>query len=155
MPRVDVKITFHKPQVVAAIKAASDYGLSMTGIQALKDTSQYVPKDQATLESSGLSSSSRKRKSKPHTPMREGGYTTSDKKAVDGELTLRWSTPYAQYLWHGDVMHGNPNSRTYGPEKLKFTEAMAREEWAKYAQKVHGETWKKVYEAALKKGLIT
>lgn len=133
MPKVDVKITFHKPQVVAAIKGANDYAVTMMADQALKDIGQYVPKDQTTLESSGHSS--------------------SDQKAEEGELTLRWSTPYAQYLWHGDVMHGNPNSRTYGPEKLKFTEAMAREEWAKYAQKVHGEAWKKVYEAAFEKGL--
>lgn len=133
MPSVDVRITFYKPQVVASIKAASNYGVEMMAAQALKDTSQYVPEDQTTLKSSASSS--------------------SDQKAEDGELTLRWSTPYAQYLWHGDVMHGNPNSRTYGPEKLEFTEAMAREEWAKYAQKVHGEMWKKVYEAAFKKGL--
>lgn len=135
MPKAEVKTTFHTPQVVANIKAASDYGVTMMADQALKDISQYVPKDQITLEGSGISS--------------------SDQKAEDGILTLRWSTPYAQYLWHGDVMHGNPASRTYGPEKLKFTEAMAREEWAKYAQKVHGDRWEKVYEAAFRKGLET
>ena len=66
---------------------------------------------------------------------------------------MRWSTPYAQYLWHGDVMYGNPTTRTYGPEKLSFTSALAREEWAKYAKEVHGEEWKKVYQAALKRRL--
>ena len=69
------------------------------------------------------------------------------------KFDLRWSTPYAQYLWHGDVMYGNPTSRTYGPEKLSFTSALARKEWAKYAREVHGEDWKKVYQAALKEGL--
>ena len=66
------------------------------GVQALQDTSQHVPRDQYTLENSGISA--------------------SDRKAVDGKFTMRWSTPYAQYLWHGEVMYGNPTNRTYGPE---------------------------------------
>lgn len=115
------------------IKAASDEALTLMGNQALQDASMYVPKDQHTLENSGLSS--------------------SDQKAVNGVFRMRWSTPYAQYLWNGDVMHGNPANRTYGPEKLRFTAALAREEWAKYAQKVHGDEWKKVYEAAFQREL--
>lgn len=133
MAKVIPKVTFHKFQAAARIEAASDKALTMMANQALKDIGQYVPKDQTTLESSGL--------------------TSSDQKAVNGEFTMRWSTPYAQYLWHGDVMFGNPRHRTYGPEKLKFTDALAREEWAKYAQQVHGKKWKSVYEAALKKEL--
>lgn len=54
---------------------------------------------------------------------------------------------------HDYVMYGNPTTRTYGPEKLSFTSALAREEWAKYAKEVHGEEWKKVYQAALKRRL--
>lgn len=115
------------------IKAASNYGLTVMGNQALQDVSQYVPKDQHTLENSGLSN--------------------SDKAAVDGKFRMRWSTPYAQYLWNGEVMYGNPTSRTYGPEKLSFTSALAREEWAKYAREVHGDEWKKVYQVAMRKGL--
>ena len=46
-------------------------------------------------------------------------------------------------------------NRTYGPKKLKFTAALAREEWAKYAKEVHGEEWKKVYQAALKRRMDT
>lgn len=64
---------------------------------------------------------------------------------------MRWSTPYAQYLWNGDVMYGNPTSRTYGPKRISFTSALAHEEWAKYAREVYGEQWKKVYQAALKR----
>ena len=130
MAKIKTRVTFHKSQVKALIKAASDYGLTVMGNQALHDASQYVPVDQHTLENSGL--------------------TNSDQRAVDGKFVMRWSTPYAQYLWHGDVMYGNPNARTYGPEKLTFTAAMAREEWAKYAQEVHGAEWRKVYEAAMK-----
>lgn len=134
MPKIETRVTFHKAQANALIKASSDYGLTMMGNQALQDVSQYVPKDQHTLENSGL--------------------TASDKNAVDGKFRMRWQTPYAQYLWHGDVMYGNPDSRTYGPEKLSFTSALAREEWAKYAKEVHGDEWKKVYEAAMKRRMI-
>ena len=64
---------------------------------------------------------------------------------------MRWSTPYAQYLWNGDVMYGNAGNSTYGPEKLTFTSALAREEWAKYVKEVHVEEWKKVYQAAIRR----
>ena len=103
------------------------------GIQALQDVSQYVPKDQGTLENSGISD--------------------SDQRAQNGKFKLRWATPYAQYLWHGDVMYGNPKNRTYGPEKLSFTSALAREEWAKYAYEIYGEEWRLVYQVALERGL--
>lgn len=130
MPKITTRVTLYRKEAVAQIKALSDRGLTLMGLQALEDASMHVPKDQGTLESSGIA--------------------TSDQKAVNGEYTLRWSTPYAQYLWHGDVMYGNPTNRSYGPEKLTFTAALAREEWAKYAREVYGAEWKKVYEAAMK-----
>ena len=133
MPKIKTSVSFDVKRAKAVINANIDDALTIMGNQALEDVGQYVPKDQKTLENSGLSHSSRK--------------------AKDGRFLLRWDTPYAQYLWHGDVMYGNPGSRTYGPEKLNFTSAMAREEWAKYAKEVHGEEWKKVYQAALRKGL--
>lgn len=133
MPKISTRVTFNKASAIALIKAVSDDALTAMGSQALQDASKHVPKDQGTLENSGISS--------------------SDRKAKDGKFTLRWDTPYAQYLWHGDVMYGNPGGRTYGPEKLNFTSALAREEWAKYAKEVYGEEWKKVYQAALRKGL--
>lgn len=123
-------MTFDRAATIARIKAASNDALTAMGNQALMDASKHVPKDQGTLENSGLS--------------------LSDKKAVEGVYTLRWNTPYARYLWHGDVMYGNPTSRTYGPEKLSFTSALAHEEWAKYAKEIYGEEWKAVYQAALK-----
>ena len=118
-------------RAAARIKAANDAALTDMGNQALMDVSQYVPKDQGTLRDSGLSG--------------------SDSQAKDGRFAMRWNTPYAQYLWHGDVMHGNPTNRTYGPDKISFTSALAREEWAKYASQVHGKEWEKVYQAALKR----
>ena len=133
MPKISTRVTFNKPKAVALIKAVSDEALTIMGNQALQDVGQYVPKDQEILENSGLSN--------------------SDKNAKDGKFYMRWDTPYAQYLWHGDVMYGNPVDRSYCPENLNFTSAFAREEWAKYAREVHGEEWKKVYQAALRKGL--
>lgn len=130
MPKISTRVTFDKERAKAVIKAASDKALSIMGVQALGDIKAFVPKDQGTLKDSGISS--------------------SDQKAVDGKMVLRWSTPYAQYLWHGDVMFGDPTNRTYGPKKIKFTDALAREEWAKYAQEIYGEEWRQVYQAALK-----
>lgn len=130
MVKIKTRVTFDRAATIARIKAASNDALTAMGNQALMDASKHVPKDQGTLENSGLS--------------------LSDKKAVEGVYTLRWNTPYARYLWHGDVMYGNPTSRTYGPEKLSFTSALAHEEWAKYAKEIYGEEWKAVYQAALK-----
>ena len=130
MAKIKTRVTFDRAATIARIKAASNDALTAMGNQALMDASKHVPKDQGTLENSGLS--------------------LSDKKAVEGVYTLRWNTPYARYLWHGDVMYGNPTSRTYGPEKLSFTSALAHEEWAKYTKEIYGEEWKAVYQAALK-----
>ncbi len=133
MPKIRTRVTFDTAAAVAKIKAANDIALTAMGNQALQDTSKHVPRDQGTLRDSGISA--------------------SDVSARGGVFTMRWNTPYAQYLWNGDVMYGNPTERTYGPEKLKFTDALAREEWAKYAKEVYGEEWKKVYQAALRREL--
>lgn len=130
MLKVKRSVTFDKKAAAAMLVAAKDEALTMLGDQALKDVTQYVPKDHATL--------------------RRSGETNSDTKAKDGVYVLRWDTPYARYLWHGKVMHGDPTNRTYGPDHIKFTDALAREEWAKYAQKVHGADWRRVYQAAMK-----
>lgn len=133
MANIKVKIRFDKRAAAAEIRDACNEALTDLGHQASKDTMQYVPRDQGDLRSSSL--------------------THSDKHAQDGTYIMRWDTPYAQYLWHGDVMLGNPANRTYGPAKITFTEALARAEWAKYAAEVHGENWRKVYEAALRRRL--
>ena len=131
MAKISTRVTFDKKRAAALVKAASNNALTVMGRQAIDDTGKYVPHDQGTLENSGISA--------------------SDRRAVDGKFSMRWATPYAQYLWHGDVMYGNPTSRTYGPEKIKFTNALAREEWAKYAHEVYGAEWRQVYQAALRK----
>lgn len=130
MPKITTRTTFNHSATLARLRAASNKGLTIAGMQALKDTTQYVPKDQGFLQDSGINN--------------------SDSSARDLKFELRWETPYARYLWHGEVMYGNPTNRTYGPEKISFTAALARMEWAKYAKKVHGKEWKKVYQNAIK-----
>lgn len=130
MPKVSVKVNFDKKAALAKIRVASSEALEITGMQAMKDVEQYVPRDQNFLRDSGTTNS-----------------------GMNEELVyvMRWDEPYAQYLWHGEVMKGNPVNRTYGPEKLKFTEALARMEWAKYAAELHGEDWEKVFQSALRR----
>lgn len=131
MPRIHTRVTFHTPLAVAMIKAASNLALTDMGNQILQDTTKYVPEDQGTLKNSGI--------------------INSDREASNGKFMLRWSTPYAKYLWNGDVMYGNPTNRTYGPKKISFTSALAHEEWAKYAKNIYGDEWKVVYQAALRR----
>ncbi len=130
MAKISTRVTFDKSAAMARIKAANNKALTIMGAQALKDANMHVPVDQNILKRSGI--------------------TNSDSAAVDGKYNLIWATPYAQYLWNGKVMYGNPLSRTYGPEKLKFTAALAKMEWAKYAKEVYGNDWKKTYQNALR-----
>ena len=133
MAKIKTRVTLRTPQAAALIKAASNEALTDMGLQALQDASKHVPHDAGTLENSGL--------------------TNSDKKAKNGEFVMKWEESYSQYLWNGDVMYGNPTERRYGPKKISFTDALAHEEWAKYAREVYGEQWRQVYQAALKRRL--
>lgn len=131
MPKISTRVTFDKKAAAAKIRAASNDALTIMGHQALKDATLHVPKDQGFLKDSGI--------------------TNSYRHARNLKYVMRWDEPYAQYLWHGEVMHGSPTNRTYGPEKLTFTSALAHMEWAKYAKEIYGDDWKKVYQAALRR----
>ena len=133
MPKIHVDVSFDTASVLDKIKSASDFALTDMGSQALQDITRHVPEDQGTLKSSGISH--------------------SDIKAENGVYTARWSTPYAKYLWYGDVMYGNPTSRTYGPKKLSFTDALAHEQWTIYAKELYKDEWTRVYEVSLKRRL--
>lgn len=67
--KINTRITFDKAAAIARMKAANNAALTVMGNQALMDVSMHVPKDQGTLENSGLSS--------------------SDKRASNGKFTLR------------------------------------------------------------------
>lgn len=124
-------MTFNTQAAMARLRAASNDALTVMGMQALRDATKHSPIDQGLLQDSGINH--------------------SDDRAVDLKFTLRWDTPYARYLWHGKVMYGNPTERTYGPEKISFTSALARMEWAKYAKDVYGEDWKRAFQAEMKR----
>ena len=133
MLNIDISISLDKAITKERIRAGADYALSITGNQALGDINEHVPHDQEILRGSGI--------------------TNSDKKAENKEFVLRWHTPYAKYLFHGEVMYGNPTNRTYGPEKLRFTEALARMEWTEYAAEKYGDNWQTVFQKALEEEL--
>lgn len=130
MPKVTIRTTFDRAGTEARIRAGFNHALTAVGMQALKDTTQHVPRDVGTLQ--------------------EAGIMNSDSAAHDLKFILRWDTPYSRYLFHGEVMYGNPTDRRYGPEKLTFTAALARMEWTKYAHEVYGADWKQVCQNALK-----
>ena len=130
MPKITVRTTFNRAGTLTRLRAVSNDGLTVMGQQALKDTTQYVPRDQGLLQDSGINN--------------------SDNRAHDLKFKMRWEEPYSRYLWNGEVMYGNPTERTYGPQKLSFTSALARAEWAKYAKEVYGSQWKQVYQKAVK-----
>ncbi len=75
MPKISTRVTFDKKAAAARMRAVANDALTVMGNEALKDVTQYVPLDQGTLQSSGLSS--------------------SDRAAHDMKFDLRWSTPYA------------------------------------------------------------
>lgn len=141
MPKIKTRVTFNKTSAIARIKAANNAALTDMGNQALQDVSEHVPIQGGETHDGGGGD------------LRKSGLTNSDKKAHDGEFILRWDEPYSRYLWHGDVMYGNPTARTYGPKRISFTNALARAEWAKYAKEIYGNDWKRVYQAALKRRL--
>lgn len=96
MAKINTRVTLHASRAVAMIKAASNDALTDMGNRHCRmHPSMYLMiRD---LESNGLSG--------------------SDTKAVDGKYTMRWNTPYAQYLWNGDVMYGNQQKDDMGRKK--------------------------------------
>lgn len=129
---VDIKVSFNHTATVSRIKEASDRALVDVANQILKDCNQYTPEDQGELIRSSLSN--------------------SDTKPQDGEMTLRWSTPYARYQYYGVAMEGRPPKKTTN-RPLKYTKAGAKKLWCLFARAAHGDEWKQTYEASLKRGI--
>lgn len=133
MPKIQTRCTFNRASTIARLRAAGNSGLTAMGRQALKDTTTHVPRDQGFLQDSGINN--------------------SDNEAKDLKFELRWENPQSRYLFKGEVMHGSPTSRTYGPEKLTFTSALAKMEWTKYSHDVYGKEWRKVNQKAFEEGM--
>ena len=128
----NVRVTFNKAAVIARIQAANDRALVDVANQALKDCNQYTPEDQGELIRSSL--------------------TNSDRSPHDGVMTLRWATPYARYQYYGVAMEGRPPKKVTN-RPLKYTKAGAKKLWCQHARAAHGEDWRQVYQASLKRGL--
>ena len=138
MPKITARTTFARVGTLARLRAVSNDGLTIMGQQALKDTTQHVPIHGGDVQDGGGGA------------LRESGINNSDDRGHNLKFEMRWEEPYSRYLWHGEVMYGNPTNRIYGPKKLSFTSSLARMEWAKYAKDVYGKQWKQVYQDAVK-----
>ncbi|MDO4444693.1 MAG: minor capsid protein [Bacillota bacterium] len=134
-----VKVEIHKPRAMAKIRAAGDQGLTDVRDEIIDDINRYVPISGGSPQNGGGGD------------LRRSAELHSDQQAKDGNLKVRWDTPYAQYQHEGKVMHGTPKTRTYGPEQLKYTEPMARKEWEQYAERKHGADWSLAIEEAVKR----
>lgn len=126
MPRINTRVTFNKASVKERIKAANKDALFAVASQALMDANQYCPEDQHDLINSSL--------------------TNSDL----SHGILKWATVYARFQYYGVAMEGRaPKIATDRP--LKYTKPGARSMWAHHARAQHGEDWKRVYQAELRR----
>lgn len=126
MPRINTRVTFNAASVRARIKAASNDAIFAVATQALKDANQYCPEDQHDLVNSSLTNS-------------------EPEKGI-----LRWATVYARYQYYGVAMEGRP-PKVATNRPLKYTKPGAHKMWAHYARARHGNEWKAVYQAELRR----
>lgn len=124
-----VTININKAAGKERIMEAGNHALTDMRDSIIDDTNRYVPVSGGISQDGGGGD------------LRRSAMLHSDQKAQDGKLTVRWDTPYAQYQREGLVMHGTPKTRTYGPDELHYTSAMARKEWDEYAKQQHGDEW--------------
>ena len=138
-----VTVNINSAQIAMNIRAASEKALGITSQQALADCNEYVPDDQDALVNS----------SNIHSDILHG--------------KLVWATPYARYLYHGVLMvdpktgsawarEGQTKVKVSPEVQLKFDKRKnpkAGSHWCERAQADHGEEWRQIYEAALRKEL--
>lgn len=135
-------IKINKVSEIASIRIAGDQDLTDIRDEIIEDINQYVPVQGGDSRNGGGGS------------LQSSAGIHSDRTANKGKLTIRWDTPYAQYQNKGEVMKGRPGpTRTYGPEKLKYTSTAAKAEWEKYAEQKHGEDWALAVEKGIKQRL--
>lgn len=111
------------------IREAGNQALTDMRDPIIDDINRYVPVGGGRSQNGGGGA------------LRSSATLHSDQEAQDGKLTIRWDEPYAQYQHGGLVMKGTPDTRSYGPEELHYTDAMARKEWDLYAEQQHQEEW--------------
>ena len=128
---MQVNVEIKKIDEKRKISKSADAALTLLRDEFIEDENLHVPVSGGAPRNGGGES------------LQGSARTHSDHQAHDGELTLRWDTPYAPYQHRGLVMHGPVGDRDYGPEELNYTSATARSEWTKHAEKVYGENWAK------------
>ena len=124
--KIKLRTTFNRASIKARIKTANKEALKAVSMQALKDANKYAPEDQRDLVNSSLTNS-------------------EPEKGI-----LRWATVYARMQYYGVVMSGKP-PKVATNKPLKYTKPGAHKMWAHYARSKHGEEWKKVYQAELRR----
>ena len=124
--KIKLRTTFNRASIKARIKTANKEALKTVSMQALKDANQYAPEDQHDLVNSSLTNS-------------------EPEKGI-----LRWATIYARMQYYGVAMAGKP-PKVATNKPLKYTKPSAHKMWAHYARSKHGEEWKKVYQAELRR----
>lgn len=126
MAKISTRVTFNKASVRARIKTAAEGALPTVSMQALKDANYYCPEDQHDLVNSSLTNS-------------------EPEKGI-----LRWATVYARYQYYGVAMEGRaPKVATDRP--LNYTKSGAHKMWTHHARAQHGNEWKQVYQAELRR----
>lgn len=126
MPKIQTRVTINKSSIRMRIKAAEQGALNTVSMQALKDANLYCPEDQENLVNSSLTNSEPERG------------------------VLRWATVYARMQYYGVVMEGRP-PKVATDRPLKYTKPGAQKMWAHYARAKHGNEWKKIYQAELRR----
>lgn len=128
---MQVRIDIDKTGEIQDVSQKVDKALTLLRDEFIEDENMHVPVSGGASRNGGGGS------------LQDSARLHSDQQARDGQMTLRWSTPYAHYQHEGLVMHGPVGDRTYGPDKLNYTSATAQAEWTKHAQKVYGDNWAK------------
>lgn len=102
---MSVKLEFNIPKITAKLTPKYQQAQAALDIQVLKDSNYYIPKDEGTLEASGVIAS--------------------------GGGKVEWNTPYAreQYYEKPNKSHDtNPNARM---KWFEFAKAQWGQQWVK------------------------
>ena len=138
---MQVKVSIDKMGEIARISEKVDKALNLYQDEMVDDVNKFVPIGGGDAQNGGGGSLRRSAELN----------ATLGESAKNGELTLRWDTPYAHYQHEGLVMHGPVGNRTYGPKKLNYTSTTARAEWTKHAEKVYADNWAKAIQKLMER----
>ena len=99
--RTKVSIDIDKAGGTKEIQHWADEALTDYRDEIIEDINEMVPVSGGVSHNGGGGS------------LQQSAFLHSDQRAQDGELTVRWDTPYARYQHGGKVMHGTPGQAFY------------------------------------------